>query len=253
MLGQALLVWLLFWVLGWPDYYQQYSPRGLAIACILLSAAIPLAAFYVLRRGQRRTRMARAVWLSVYYTLPFAVLDAAYCGWYLGRGLAYLGEYWYLSVFYVTPWFAFVPAAWLLDEADERALNPAGSAMTLRVHAFFDDFVRAFQTFNGQAVASRYLTPYVAFGSSSSQQVLASPAEIAAYFQRWLDDYQARGCVSCRWRDLSVVDLDGQTVIGTVTWELLTQPGAVVAAWRETYNLREVGGVLKIFASIDHR
>ena len=57
----------------------------------------------------------RGFWLSLYYTVPFAALDAAYCGWYLGRGPGFLAEYWYLTVFYVTPWLTFMPTAWLLQ------------------------------------------------------------------------------------------------------------------------------------------
>jgi hypothetical protein len=114
LLLQAVTVWTAFWLAGLPSYYQQYSTVALAVGCVLLSVAISLAAIFVLRNLRDETRMSRALWLSFYYTIPFAILDAIYCGWYLGHGSGFLVRYWYLSVFYVTPWLTFVPTALLL-------------------------------------------------------------------------------------------------------------------------------------------
>lgn len=117
LLAQALAVWAGFWLLGLPDYYQQYAPVTLALACVLLSVLISLAALAVLRRTAPAARRRLAFWLSVYYTVPFALLDAGYCGIHLGHGTAYLRTYWYLTVFYLTPWLTFLPTAALLVRA----------------------------------------------------------------------------------------------------------------------------------------
>lgn len=114
LLLQGVSVWAAFWLLGLPSYYQQYPTVALAVGSVLLSVAISLAAIVVLKRGRDESRMQRALWLSVYYTVPFAVLDALYCGWYLGHGTGFLARYWYLSVFYLTPWLTFLPTAALL-------------------------------------------------------------------------------------------------------------------------------------------
>lgn len=63
----------------------------------------------------------RAFWLSLCYTLPFAALDALYCGWYLGHGHDFLAKYWYLTVFYVTPWLTFRPTSVLLSRKDRTS------------------------------------------------------------------------------------------------------------------------------------
>jgi hypothetical protein len=115
LLVQALVVWSVFWVAGLPSYYQQYSPLALGVGCTLLSVLISLAAIYVLGRGRAEARMSRATWIAFYYTVPFALLDTLYCGVYLGRGASYLHEYWYLTVFYLTPWLTFPPTALLLQ------------------------------------------------------------------------------------------------------------------------------------------
>lgn len=46
--------------------------------------------------------------------MSFAILDWLYCGVYLKHGTAFLSQYWYLTVFYFTPWLTFVPTALLL-------------------------------------------------------------------------------------------------------------------------------------------
>ena len=103
-LAAVCLAWLGFWLLGLPDYYQQYSHTAVAVGCVLLSVLISLAALFVLLRLRPERRPRYAFWIALYYTVPFALLDAAYCGAYLGHGVAYLWRYWYLSVFYLTPW-----------------------------------------------------------------------------------------------------------------------------------------------------
>ena len=111
---QSIVIWALFWLLGLPDYYRQYSPVALGIGCTILSVLISLAALRILQRGRPENRMARAWWCSVYYTVTFAILDSLYCGVYLGFGAKYLADFWFLTVFYFTPWITFMPTALLL-------------------------------------------------------------------------------------------------------------------------------------------
>jgi hypothetical protein len=119
LLAQAIAAWLAFWIVGLPDYYQQYSTVTMGVACVLLSVAISLAAIALLRPCRPECRMRRAFWLSFYFTLPFAALDALYCGWYLDVGAAFLTSYWYLWVFYLSPWLTFMPTAALLGNRSD--------------------------------------------------------------------------------------------------------------------------------------
>ncbi|MBI5483509.1 MAG: hypothetical protein HY888_03480 [Deltaproteobacteria bacterium] len=117
---QGISVWALFWLAGLPDYYQQYSQVTMAVFCILLSVVISLAALYFLRRGRPETRLSRAIWISFYFTVPLAILDWLYCGVYLGHGAYFPVRYWYLTLFYFTPWLTFVPTALLLRRNFEQ-------------------------------------------------------------------------------------------------------------------------------------
>ena len=120
MLGQAVAVWAAFWVAGLPSYYQQYSSVVLGAGCTVLSALIGLFALFVLAGGRNETRRSRAIRYSLYYTVPFALLDTLYCGIYLQHGWGYLHRFWYLTVFYFTPWLTFLPTAAILDRHDQR-------------------------------------------------------------------------------------------------------------------------------------
>jgi len=114
LLFQGMIVWALFWLAGLPGYYQQYSQVTMAVVCILVSVVISLGALHFLSRGRPEAKLRRAMWISFYYTVPFVFLDWLYCGIYLGYGTDFLVRYWYLTVFYFTPWLTFVPTALLL-------------------------------------------------------------------------------------------------------------------------------------------
>jgi catechol 2,3-dioxygenase-like lactoylglutathione lyase family enzyme len=117
---------------------------------------------------------------------------------------------------------------------------------------FFDDFVVAFRTFDGNRIAERYLAPYLAMRADGSAAVFASGVETGRYFQSVLDDYRARGCRACRYHGLTTAAIGPAAVVATVTWELLSAGDAVVSTWRESYNLWLVDGAFKVYASTDH-
>jgi hypothetical protein len=116
----ATLAWLGFWVVGLPDYYQQYPAEGMGIASVLLSALISLGCLALLLPVRPERRMRHAVWLALYFTVPLALYDTLYCGVYLGHGASYLWSYWYLTAFYVSPWLTLPPTALLLRRVELR-------------------------------------------------------------------------------------------------------------------------------------
>lgn len=125
---QAVAAWAFFWLLGWPSYYQQYSPALLGAGSVLLSALISLGITYVLQGARRERRMRLAWWYAFYFTVPLAGLDTLYCGLYLGHGHDYIVKYWYLSVFYLSPWLSFAPTAWVLNREPPAGASELGSA-----------------------------------------------------------------------------------------------------------------------------
>src|SRR3954471_22784409 len=87
--------------------------------------------------------------------------------------------------------------------------------------AFFDEFDRAFETFDGAVVAARYSAPYLAVRADGASECFATVQAVTAYFQRVLDAYHQRGCRSCRHKCLELLAVGSSAVFATVTWELL--------------------------------
>lgn len=114
LLLQFLSFWLVFWLVGWPEYYQHWPVPLIGAASVLLSTLISLFALYVIQSAAPERRTTLAFWYAFYFTVPLAALDTLYCGIYLGHGPAYIVKFWYLSVFYLTPWLTFQPTVWLL-------------------------------------------------------------------------------------------------------------------------------------------
>lgn len=109
LLGSGVLTWAAFFVVGLPDYYQQYSTLFVAIGTALLVPPTFWLGARIIGRQKPERALGMAVALSFYFTVPFAALDTLYCGVWLGRGHRYLVEYWYLTVFYVIPWVLYLP------------------------------------------------------------------------------------------------------------------------------------------------
>lgn len=147
-------------------------------------------------------------------------------------------------------YFVNVPGVTRLESPRSTATQQAEFQAFAR--QFFDEFVEAFLTFSGSTIAERYVAPYLAFHAQGAVDVYGSSAEIGAYFQEVVSAYHARGCRSCRYRNLDVAPLGRGCAIATVTWELLALDGALVDTWRESYNLCLVEGRFMIYSSTDH-
>ena len=122
----ATLVWAGFLLAGLPDYYQQYSTGFMVGFDLLLLLPIFGVLFVVLRRVPSRQRPTLALWIAFYFTVPLAVYDYLYCGLVLGRGIGFLWQYWYLTVYYVIPWLLFPAMVTLIDQFDAGHSMPEG-------------------------------------------------------------------------------------------------------------------------------
>jgi hypothetical protein len=124
LLALALAVWAAFFAAGLPDYYRQYPLSAMLAFCAAVTVGVVAAAFRMLRGVRPERRIVSGAWFAFYFTVPLAALDYLYCGLHLGYGWGFLGTYWYLTAFYVIPWLVFVPVAYRLDSAGERASSP---------------------------------------------------------------------------------------------------------------------------------
>lgn len=117
---------------------------------------------------------------------------------------------------------------------------------------FFAAFCADVSHFDGSLIAQRYMAPYTALNAEGALQVLTTQADIAQYFQGFLDQYRAQGCRTCHAQDLQAVSLGQLSALVSVTWQLLSEDQRVVSQWRESYNLTRTPQGLRIYASTDH-
>ncbi len=117
---------------------------------------------------------------------------------------------------------------------------------------FFDEFVDAFTSFDGNKIAERYHVPFVAVHSDGSVETMQSVTEIAAYFQRFLDQYHTDGCRSCTYDNLDVIPVGDACLLATVTWLLQDEDMDTVTSWRESYNLLCANNTMLVLSSVDH-
>ena len=80
---------------------------------LLLLLPISVVLYFVLGRVPSGRRMYLALWIAFYFSVPLAAYGYLYCGLVLGRGIGFLWEFWYLTVYYIIPWLL-APAIVLL-------------------------------------------------------------------------------------------------------------------------------------------
>lgn len=111
----ATLIWGAFWLLGYPDYYQQYSFSLMITFSSLLLIPIWFIAISILKRLANRNRLSFSLWLAFYFTVPLSIYDYIYCGIFLRHGLRFLLSYWYLTLYYFIPWLLLPLAAYYVN------------------------------------------------------------------------------------------------------------------------------------------
>ena len=116
------IAWLLFWVAGLPDYYQQYSSTSMVIFDLAVLPPI----WFLVYRNAKHSRPGNGVkvclWWAFYISAPLFFYDLIYCGFYLGHGTSFLTNYWYLTVYYILPWIIFPPTGWFIDKKTKLAM-----------------------------------------------------------------------------------------------------------------------------------
>jgi hypothetical protein len=123
LLGIVTAAWLLFWVAGLPDYYQQYSTQAMVVFDFAVLPPLWFATYWSVRKS--RNRFANSLWLAFYFTVPLFFYDYLFCGVYLRHGLAFLWDYWYLTVYYILPWLILPLTGWRLSKSINIEVNNA--------------------------------------------------------------------------------------------------------------------------------
>lgn len=119
------------------------------------------------------------------------------------------------------------------------------------VKAFFQTFADDFAAFDGVLIASRYYVPFEAINAEGKITIFSSSEAIAAYFQRYLDQYSKEGARSCHFELISYCPTGRKTALAIIKWQLRNQEGLTTAEWRESYHLLETDDGLWVLTSSD--
>lgn len=135
----------------------------------------------------------------------------------------------------------------------EASMDETHSTNPALARTYFDRFVEAFATFDGEQVAELFTTPFVTLRSDGLLIGLSSRGDVVRYYQAALDKYHSDGCRSCLWSELSVTPIGSRGLLAAVTWDLLREDGAVVTHWRQSYGLSLFGkDGPKAFSAVSH-
>jgi len=114
------IAWILFLIIGYPDYYRQYSTEFMIAFDIIILPPI----WYIVYRSAKRTKPGRgfiiSLWWSFYISVPLFIYDLMYCGLYLSHGMNFLVTYWYLTAYYIIPWLFFPISGFIIDRKNNK-------------------------------------------------------------------------------------------------------------------------------------
>ncbi|MEM1249669.1 MAG: hypothetical protein AAGK22_25060 [Acidobacteriota bacterium] len=122
LLAYSFVTWLTFYLVGLPEYYQQW-PLWAKIAVVVgVNLLYFPATRYTLDRFWNDGHHVRnSYWLAFYLTLPLFVYDYLLLALYKGLGIGFVVPYWYLTFFYFSFWIQFPWVARRMVERDASA------------------------------------------------------------------------------------------------------------------------------------
>ena len=115
----------------------------------------------------------------------------------------------------------------------------------------FADYVQAFQTLNPRSVFSYCHIPCM-FIAPQGVLVMASPAEIEAFFGRVMEGLKARGYARSELTDLQVKQMSRDVALVSVGRVRHTTSGEELERLGETYTFRKTDDGWKIVAAMIH-
>jgi hypothetical protein len=122
LLGYSFVTWLTFYLVGLPEYYQQWPQWSKIVLVVLVTVMYFPVTRYTLKTYWNDGRhTANSCWLALYLTVPLFVYDYLLLAYYKELGISFVIPYWYLTFFYFSFWLQFPYIAKQLER--EEATN----------------------------------------------------------------------------------------------------------------------------------
>ena len=112
----SFFTWLGFYLIGLPEYYQQWPTWAKLIILPLLTALyFPVTRYTLARYWTDSRHLANSCWLALYLTLPLFIFDYLLLALYQELGIYFVIPYWYLTFFYFSFWVQFPYIGWRME------------------------------------------------------------------------------------------------------------------------------------------
>ncbi len=108
LLAYSFITWLTFYLIGLPEYYQQWPLWSKVVLVIAVNLMyFPVARYSLQTFFSDGNHVTNSLWLALYLTLPLFIYDYLLLAVYKGLGIGFVVPYWYLTFFYFSFWLQF--------------------------------------------------------------------------------------------------------------------------------------------------
>ncbi len=122
LLVYSFVTWLTFYLIGLPEYYQQwYLWAKITIVVLVTILYFPITRYTLQVYWDDGRHLANSCWLALYLTLPLFVYDYFLLAIYKQLGIGFVVPYWYLTFFYFSFWIQFPWIGWQMQSESALA------------------------------------------------------------------------------------------------------------------------------------
>ncbi len=98
----ATIAWLIFLIIGLPNYYLDWPFHKLLNFCIVVYFVVGFIIYRFTKKHGKK--LSWSLWIAFYITVPLLIYDSFYIRFILKEPLDFMNRFWFLSVFYIIPW-----------------------------------------------------------------------------------------------------------------------------------------------------
>lgn len=118
LLGYSFVTWLSFYLIGLPEYYQQWPLWAKVLIVVVVNVLyFPVTRYSLQKFWTDGRHFKNSLWLAFYLTLPLFVYDYLLLAVYKELGIGFVVPYWYLTFFYFSFWVQFPYIGWRMEHA----------------------------------------------------------------------------------------------------------------------------------------
>lgn len=119
LFGYSFVTWLCFYLIGLPEYYQQWPLWAkLTILPVVTMLYFPVTKLTLKKYWSDGRHLVNSCWLAFYLTLPLFIYDYLLLAVYKDLGIKFVIPYWYLTFFYFSFWVQFPYIALRMEKSE---------------------------------------------------------------------------------------------------------------------------------------